>query len=275
MLYCSWTDEVKVKIAEYSQNIKDAFYTHREKLGVRTSPVWDFFHEIIDSEDNVVEQFYFCVKCEGIIYSQRPSGNTTKLLRHPCVTPSEHADMKINSKEFEDIKRAAAKFVCLDLRPFNAVECTGLRELITAGVKLGKKYPQIKLENFLENFPSRNTVKAIIADEANRAKAAIKIVFKEALKQGGLGCTLDLWTDRFKSNTYIAMTANVFLLRETCIEQKSIVFHMGYVADIVKSKEVIKLRIIKVFGDFGVSVQDLKEKVTLTTDRYGILKLYL
>lgn len=71
------------------------------------------------------------------------------------------------------------------------------------------------------------------------------------------------------------MTANVFLLRETCIEQKSIVFHMGYVADIVKSKEVIKLRIIKVFGDFGVSVQDLKEKVTLTTDRYGILKLCL
>lgn len=126
------------------------------------------------------------------------------------------------------------------------------------------------MDDFLAQFPSRDVAKSVITDLAIRAKGAIKVIFEESIKQGDLDCTLDLWTDNFKSNTYMAMTANVFLLRDTCIEQKRLVFHMNLVADIVKSKQVIKERIINVFNDFGVGTQELNTNVTFTTDRYEI-----
>lgn len=252
---------------ECLDKIKSGIFTHREKQHSRSSRVWDFFHEIVDDSGRTVEEFYFCIECETVLHFARLYGSTSQLLRHSCVAAASINEIIIHANDIERIERAAAKFVCIDLRPFNAVECSGLRELILAGVELGKKYPTMKTDDFLHIFPSRKTVKTIITKEATFAKDVIKSLFKEAIKQNGLGCTLDLWTDKFKSNSYMAMTANMFLIRETGIEQKGIVFHMGYVDDIVKSKQVIKSRIIQVFDGFEVSTQQLKDYVTFTTDR--------
>lgn len=167
----------------------------------------------------------------------------------------------------ERLKKAAAKFVCIDIRPFYAIECSGLQDLLLAANEIGKKYPQMSADEFLKLIPSRNTVKATVTDGADYARDAFKILFRESIQQGGLGCTLDLWTDSYKSNTYMAMTANVLLIRATCVEQKRLVFHMGHVTDIVKSKGVIKSRIIEVFDDYEVTAQEIKEYVTFTTDR--------
>lgn len=256
---------MKTRANEYSSRIIDGIYSHRAKKNSRSN-VWNIFHELIDDNGDVVDNFYFCTKCDSIEYSYRSGGNTTQLLRHPCITPSSVA-VNINPKDIDNLKQATAKFVCLDLRPYNAVECIGLRELVMAGVEIGKKFPTIKSADFFSQFPSRYSTKGVIADMAIRAKSAISVVFEESIKQGGLGCTLDLWTDNFKSNSYMAMTANVFLLRDTHIEQKRLVFHMGLVEDIVKSKQVVKTRIINVFNDFGVNADGIKKHVTFTTDR--------
>lgn len=261
------SDEIKERIADYSEKIKTAHFLHRAKPNARSSSVWNVFHEIIDDDGNAIDQFYFCTNCKTVEHSTRSGGSTTKLLRHPCVIPVERNLVNVNSRDLDKIKRAAAKFVCMDLRPINAIECSGLRELIWTGIELGKKYPVLTAEDFFQFFPSRNTVKSIIADEAIRAKNAIKILFRNSIKQGGLGCTLDLWSDSFKSNSYMAMTANVVLVSETCIQQKPLVFHMGYIEDIVKSKQVVKSRIIEVFNEFEVSTLEMKENVTITTDR--------
>lgn len=256
-----------MKIIECDEQIKNGVYTHREIQEARTSIVWDFFHEIFDDSGNKIEQFFYCIECKSVQYSARLYGSTTKLLRHPCVTPATFNELNFNANDIEKIERAAAKFVCVDLRPFNAVECSGLRDLILASVELGKKYPKIKSEDISKVLPSRKTVKSIITKEANKAKDAIKILFKNAIEQNGFGCTLDLWTDKFNSNTYMALTANIPFIRDTGIEQKSVVFYMGYFDDIVKSKELVRSRIIKVFCDMGVSNDELKENVTFTTDR--------
>lgn len=257
-----------MKIAEYSEEIKIENYTHRAKSNIRSSSVWEVIHEIVDDTGNAIDQFYFCTECEAVLYSARSSGSTTKLLRHACANRPARIEMNVNPNDLDKIKRAAAKFICMDLRPFNALECTGLQELVWVATELGKKYPTITRERFFQLFPCRNTVKSIISDGAVRAKNEMKVLFKKSMEQDGLGCTMDMWTDRYKANTYMAMTANVFLIRDDFIEHKRLVFHMGQIADIVKSKEVVKARIIDVFRDFDVSTQEMKEKVTLTTDRY-------
>lgn len=75
----------------------------------------------------------------------------------------------------------------------------------------------MKMEDF---FLSRYVTKSVIHDKTTSAKETIKVLFAESIKQSGLGCTLDLWSDDFKSNSYMAMTANLLLLREDCIQQK-------------------------------------------------------
>lgn len=101
---------MKSKVEEYRIQIKSEIYTHRAKKNVRSN-MWNVFHEIIDDKGDAVENFYFCTKCESIKYSYRSGGNTTQLLRHPCIMLSESVAVKIDPKYLENLKQAAAKFV--------------------------------------------------------------------------------------------------------------------------------------------------------------------
>lgn len=161
----------------------------------------------------------------------------------------------------------AAKFVCLNLRPFNSVECLGFHEIVMAGVKLGQKYPTLTKDDLARNIPGRKAVTDMVTADALHSKKYITCAFREAITLGGLGCTLDLWTDKYKHNTYMAMTANFCVVQDEKIVQKRFVFYMGNITDIVKSKQVIKSRIIDVFGDFEISDEEIKTCVVFTTDR--------
>lgn len=258
-------EEAHSKCEEYLLKIKNGLFNHSKKNA--KSPVWDILHQIIDENGDIIPHFFICIKCEQILYKYRTDSNTSGLARHTCIKHIQSTDEKIDTQDIENMKIMAAKFICLDLRPFNAIECTGLHDLVMAGVEWGKKYPNLTMDQFLKFFPCRNTVRKMISHEATRAQYMIKIMFEESIKQGGLGCTLDLWTDPHKSNSYMAITANVFLLRDNRIDNKRLVFHMGLISDLVKTKYVIKQRIVKVFNDFDVSIAQLKDFVTFTTDR--------
>lgn len=239
-------------------------YNHKPKESARNSIIWKIFHVIVDDEGNEVDAFYYCLSCHDIVYSPYAvQGSTVQLLRHACV-PSQR-EFKIDFSDHEELMKAASKFVNLDLRPFYALECQGLLELVMAGVKLGKKYPSMTIDELKKNFPSRNSVKKMVSSEAECAKDLIKKLFEKSKINGGFGCTLDLWSDQYKHYTYMAMTANMFLLVEDGITQKRVVFHMGRIEEIVKSKEVIRTRIIEVFRDYGLSEDEIKKYVTFTT----------
>lgn len=63
------------------------------------------------------------------------------------------------------------------------------------------------------------------------------------------------------------MTANMFFAEEKELTQKRFVFHMGKIDETVKSRAVVRARIIEVFRDFDMSEADIKKYVTFTTDR--------
>lgn len=256
-----FTDEVKERIIDFHEKIRSKIYTHRRKQ-VGRSDVWDVFHVIVNDEGHELDQFFYCIKCEQIMYIR--SAATTQLLRHPCISPSS---ANIDTVSIDKLNKAAAKFVCMDLRPMHALEGEGLREIFKAGIELGKKYPKASTESLMENLPSRKSVKTIIANEANDAKQNIKAIFRSAIKEGGFGCTLDLWSDNYKHNSYMGMTANVYIATDDCIELKRIVFSMEHVTDIFKSKDLIKSKIIRVLNDFDVSREEIKNSITFTTDR--------
>lgn len=262
--------QVAERIIKIEEEIIRGNYSHHPKSKARASIVWTVYHEIHDNDGAPIINFFYCTKCQAITHSSA-KGTTTQLLRHECVkslmqsTSSDH--IKIDQIDFDNLKTAAAKFVCLDLRPFYSVECPGFQEVIMAGVRLGQKYPQLKKDDLIKNFPGRQAVENEVYKEALESKEHMKYLLREAVNYGGLGCTLDLWTDKYKHNTYMAITANFCIVKDTHIEPKRIVFYMGNITDIVKSKEVIKSTIIDAFADFGLSEAEIKNCVVFTTDR--------
>lgn len=263
-------EEIHSRTAELLENIRLKLYTYRKKEDFRSSLAWEFFHVISDESGNDVDQFFYCIKCGQIKYI-RSEGSTTQLLRHECIVAyinaTAESSTKIDANFIQKLNIAAAKFVCLDLRPMNALEGYGVREIFRAGIELGKCYPKVKTANLAAHFPSRKSAKTIIATEAEIAKERIKIIFKSAILKGGFGCTLDLWSDKYKHNSYMGMTANVYISTDECIELKRIVFNMQNITEIVKSRELIKSKILGVFKDFGVNRNEIKNFITFTTDR--------
>lgn len=261
-------DEVTLRIAELREKIQSKEYSYRMRPDAR-SCVWNVFYAIVNENDEEVDQFYYCIKCHEIKYRHGSEGTTTQLLRHRCVT--ENTTRKsiepIDTVFIEKLKEAAAKFVCLDLRPMYALEGDGIRELFMAGFKMGKRYPKMSVENLMEHFPTRKSVKTVIATVANDAKQKIKAMFKSAIEEGGFGCTVDMWTDKHRHNTYMGMTANVYISTDECIEQKRIVFNMEHISEIVKSKDLLKSKIVGIFNEFDVTPEEIKNYITLTTDR--------
>lgn len=255
------------KISEIKTQIEILNYTHQPKSDARNSPVWQTFHTINDVDGYEIEGFYYCTGCDTIEYSPRHGGSTTQLLRHKCVTVTK-SDVRFDTADFDELKRAAAKFICSNLQSFRALECPGLRDIVMAGVRLGKKNPKMSMDDLSFIFPSRNTVKSVVESEAQLAKESIRSLFRKVIDQsGGFGCTFDMWTDKIKHNSYLAMTANMFFANDHNIEQRRLVFHMGCIEELVKSRDVIRSRIIEVFKDYGVSEKEIKECVTFTTDR--------
>lgn len=243
-------------------------YSHRPNQNSRSSPIWRVFQMVYDKEGNEVIGFYYCISCKNVVYSSHAAdGTTAQLLRHECVEKEVNNLKHVDNTDFDGLKRAAAKFVCMDLRPFTALECPGLQDLIMAGVKLGKKHHKMTLDDLKRVLPSRNTVKAMVTCEAQEARESIKNLFQKAIENNGFGCTIDLWSDKYNHCSYLAMTANMFLVEGVEIVQKRLVFHMGKVGEIVKSKEVIRKRIFEVFAEYGLTQDDIKQFVTFTTDR--------
>lgn len=261
-----FTVEVLARCSELTREIECGNYSHRPKAKFRSSAVWSVFDQIYDIDNALVNNFFYCTKCQLIKYVK--SDATTQLLRHPCVLKlNPNVPNKIDRSDFENLKTSAAKFVCLDLRPFRSVECLGFYEIIMAGVKLGQKYPNLTRDDVISNFPGRKTVKEKVTAEALDSKEQMKCLLRRAIDQGGLGCTIDLWTDRYKHNSYMAMTANFGVVQDEYIEQKRFVFYMGNITEIVKSKPVIKTHIVNTFADFGITEEEIKTSVVLTTDR--------
>lgn len=64
------------------------------------------------------------------------------------------------------------------------------------------------------------------------------------------------------------MTANIWLVEENEMVQKRVVFYMGEIDEIVKTKAVVRTRAIEVLNGYGLTEEEIKEYVTFTTNRY-------
>lgn len=211
--------------------------------------------------------------------------------------------INVHSNDIEESKHAFTKFVALDMRPVFAIEGAGLRNLCKTFFEMGQKYSSHNSEAICKKlYTSRNTVschattrvkinlatcicsnniisfrifyiiqlplqvRQNVVKEALQAKKEITKTLHTAIKEvGGFASTVDLWTDNFKKQHYIAITAHLNIISNDGFKKKNFIIGVDAIEG---TKGVnIEAKIVEMFQCFDVDSDKIRKHVVFVTDR--------
>lgn len=232
----------------------------------------------------LMTNYAVCKNCSK--YIQFNHSATNQLSRHKCnngntqTTISLFTDngsssssirnrflpVKVTREDIMKVRDGVSKFVALDIRPFSAVEGDGLKEMIKSVVEGCNKYENLNDSDVDRLLPSHQTVARHIDVTHLNAKAIMKTDFQKALKfPGGFSCTADEYTDQYKSNVYLGITASLNLIENDKIQRKSYIVHLNKISG--KAGEVIFDAVLKCFAELGVNEDQVVNNIVWVTDR--------
>lgn len=210
--------------------------------------------------NEIITQWVQCGQCSNFLkYNGR---TTTGLLKHKCPKKdkdqcvldsffsipekqSENRAIKFTKEDRQKIRDGAEKFIVQDIRPFFAIEGNGLRSLLRSAIQIGRKYPSIT-ENDIDNLiPARLTMRRHVEGKAADSKKDITNSFQQAIDSvGGFSCTSDLYTDKYKSISYLGVTAKMNIIENDTIIQKEFIVHLDEFDAEKKNSDAIEKEII-------------------------------
>lgn len=247
------------------------------------SKIWDTFFQIYEIESNTnIPGWYQCMACKEPVENKYTGGTTIKFHRH--IEKCSKKDLqqqtldqyfnnvvqptKISKTHADMLKNAAVQFVCEDLRPYCAIEGNGLFNLVSAAMELGKKYPNITSNDLKCLLPARNTVQRAVTLKASDAKAMIKSELHEAYSlAGSFACTADLWSDSYRQNSYLGVTAHINLMDQHKIIPKRFVLSHIEIEEDCKTREVIETHLFKILMEYGFNREQIQNNIYFVTDR--------
>lgn len=166
------------------------------------------------------------------------------------------------------MREASIRFICQDLRPYYAVECEGLLELLYSAVEIGQSYPHMSKSDFNSVMPSRSTVQRSIESKIIEVRQFLhNKIHQSVMDSGGFSCTMDLWTDKFRQKSFFAMTAHLNRLSDAQIIHDRFVIYMDEVEEDSKTMEVMNRTIRGILYGYGFNDQQIQENIHFITDR--------
>lgn len=251
------------------------------------SIVWNKFSliEVKHNNDFVrVSNFVVCIAC--VNFYKYNGATTSNLNSHRCIgKDSQQTEMTdysvgarvvgtINKVKFsvEDknhVRDSAVKFIVNDLRPFYAIQGTGLKTLIQSILNISQKYPHVESDDIMQILPGRMTVRNHVIDAAKKTVEKIKLEFKKVLEfPGEFTIAVDLWKDAYRGVTYAGIVAHYNLLSDDKIERKSVVCSVTQIKELTKTNVHIRRTILEIFEkNFGIPEEIFAEKVKGISDR--------
>ncbi|CAF1594607.1 unnamed protein product [Rotaria sp. Silwood1] len=188
----------------------------------KPSPCWTRFAlPAVKDENNrniVIKNFATCRSCYSTYAFT--CGSTKSLNSHKCTkesssistspsTKSPSLNLKINryfSEKKKTLTSLIAQWVCQSIRPISIVEDEGLLNIIKQCISWnGGPFNNINGNDIL---PSRPTITREINRQANDIRERLGVILRKAAKQECLAISPDLWSDKFKQNSYLGLTAH-------------------------------------------------------------------
>lgn len=208
-------DEIKKKILANEYTTKNKFAEGNVSKRFK-SVIWTICDEIFDESNQKLTSAVFCTKCKTVFkYNSRSIGTTT-IKNHGCLDEPNQTKIDgfgitkktIAQTDKSKMKDSAVAFVGKDLRPFEALNGAGLFELSKTLISVGAKYGNLSDDDIRALIPSPSTVSRYVSEYAKTIKAPLYKKICSIVKSSGLALTTDAWTDNFKRNSYLAITAH-------------------------------------------------------------------
>lgn len=240
-----------------------------------SSQVWNQFHQIFKIENNNdIKNWFICLLCHEAVLNKY-SGTTTVFHRHilkHCLkkvgqNSEEISRTNVCTKHISALKEAATQYVCDDLRPYSAIEGSGLFQLMYAALELGKSYATMTAVDLKRIVPSRQTTKRAVEDKIPSVKSMISEQLLEAIAtSNGFACTVDLWSDKYRQMDFLAMTAHINLVRKSIIPKRLVIGFKG-IEEESKTTDVVIRYMYDILLEYGLTPQEIDEKVDFVSDR--------
>ncbi len=177
-----------------------------KKLGV-----WEAFG-IVYARNNVKLDYAACKSCNKV-YTFKTSTGTATISKHKCLVPASGvATAKVFLKkhivlkqEKETMTAVAANYCTIDMRPFESLSGLGFKALIQTALDIGSSSTgQVTIDELLAN---PTTVNRNVDSRAQNGRKKLTLILKKHFDSGlNVACTLDLWTNTVKKNSYMSIT---------------------------------------------------------------------
>lgn len=268
-------------------------FKQKQRKG-RISEVWTFFDLVgmeLDGKKHMTN-FAMCKRCAT--YIQFNHSATTQLTRHKCEkydrtqtlctsfsqerscpgpghSKQDNLPAKVTQEDIMKVREGCAKFIALDIRPFFAVEGEGFKALLKSIIEICNKYDNLNENDIVRLLPGRLTMARYIEKIEANVKAIMKTDFQKAIDcSGGFSCTADEYTDCYKSNTYLGITASLNFVENGKIQRKSYVVYLNKVPNKTGSALITAAK--DCFADLGVNENQMNNNIVWVTDRGSNIK---
>lgn len=200
---------------EISDFLRNGFYRcvepKKKKNGkLLKSPVWKFWHHIVDEDGDPVRNKIACIKCYTVQDYSSTQG-TTNLDKHrvSCLNTTKRKSLaSLSNNAIKTIKTSVnekvVQFVAQAIRSFRTTSGPGFLALADKLISIGHHYGPVKAQDIL---PHRTTVSKLVSKDAETKQTLLKSQLVE-LQTQGLAITIDLWTEDHTKCHYIGMNAH-------------------------------------------------------------------
>jgi len=246
--------------------------THRGK-----SKVWDLFSKIIYANNDEVQLpkdtgYVCCTKCKTILTYSSSCG-VSHLNRHKCQlnVNNERIDNFFAKRNKPNIPSSVTieavncciKLCSLDIRPFEAVDGEGFRQLCQFLINTGARYGKIDAADLM---PHPTTVSRNCLKMAESLRSELLAIILPYFNNGRCSATTDMWTDDFKKIGYTAIT--IHYINDEWQLKSNVLCVKQFEIDKKKTGENINKSLKQFFGDWAkTNGEEWLSKLTWVTDR--------
>ena len=207
-----------------SKDEPSAVYRLINKPGKNKAVIWRTFGVVVVAADGGRTDYAACKACLTV-YTFKSNTGTSSLLRHVCDQETESQKEalrrgagfmnvhfrrgKASRADKQKLTTAIANFCAVDMRPFSVVGGHGFRVMMQAALDIAVANPSGGRLLVGELIATPKTIRLNVEKRAAVGREILSGILEKHLATGeGICCTLDLWTDSVRKNSYMSITAH-------------------------------------------------------------------
>jgi hypothetical protein len=253
-------------------------YRIADKSGTNKAVIWRTFGVVVFAANGQKTDYAACKACLTV-YTFKSNTGTSSLIRHVCdpqpleqqQTSRGQGIMNVHFRrgnasreEKQKLTTAIADFCAVDMRPFAVVGGTGFRVMMQTALDIAVANPSCGRLLVDELIASPKTIRLNVETRAAAGRQILSGILEKHLATGeGICCTLDLWTDSVRKNSYMSITAH-YVDRHFELHDRTL--HVKPVRDVSHTAIMVLEEFKEGLGVFNITERTCFDQIVVVSD---------